>query len=43
MNHWSIASNGEQQNTVMNMTLDAEGKIRTALLAAGSLARQKSR
>jgi hypothetical protein len=43
MNHWSIASNGEQQNAVMNMTQDEEGKIRTVLLATGNLSKQQSR
>jgi hypothetical protein len=41
MNHWSIASNGEQQNTVMNMTQAADGKMRTVLLAAGNLSKQQ--
>jgi hypothetical protein len=43
MNHWSIASNGEQQNTIMNMTQDEAGTIRTTLLAAGNLSKQGSR
>jgi hypothetical protein len=43
MNHWSIASNGEQQNTVMNMTQATSGTMRTALLAAGNLSKQQSR
>jgi len=41
MNHWSIASNGTQQNAVMSMTQDAEGKTRTASLAAGNLSRSQ--
>jgi hypothetical protein len=41
MNHWSIASNGTQQNTVMTMTQDVEGKARTALLAAGNLSKSQ--
>ncbi len=41
MNHWSIASNGTQQNTVMSMTQDVEGKTRTALLAAGNLSKSQ--
>jgi hypothetical protein len=41
MNHWSIASSGTQQNTVMNMTQDAEGKTRTALLAGGTLSKSQ--
>jgi hypothetical protein len=43
MNHWTIASNGEQQNAVMNMTQDEGGKIRTVLLATGNLSKQQSR
>jgi hypothetical protein len=41
MNHWSIASNGTQQNAVMSMTQDVEGRTRTALLAAGNLSRSQ--
>ena len=41
MNHWTIASNGTQQNAMMSMTLDAGGKIRTALLAAGNLSKSQ--
>ena len=40
MNHWSIASNGEQQNAVMNMTQNEEVRIRTVLLAAENLSKQ---
>ncbi len=41
MNHWSIASNGAQQNAVMSMRQDVEGKTRTALLAAGTLSKSQ--
>jgi hypothetical protein len=40
MNHWSIASDGQKQNATMNMTQDAAGKIRTALLAVGTLSKK---
>jgi hypothetical protein len=41
INHWSIASDGEHQSTVMNVTQqDAAGRIRLLLLGAGSLTRQ---
>jgi hypothetical protein len=43
MNHWTIASDGEHQSSVMNMTQDAGGKIRIVLLAAGRLTKQMSR
>jgi hypothetical protein len=42
MNHWTIASDGGHQLSVMNMTQNAGGKIRTALLSAGRLTKQTS-
>lgn len=43
MNHWTTASDGEKQNSVISMTRDAGGKIRTALLAAGRLTKNATR
>ena len=43
MNHWTIASDGTHQSSVMNMTEDTGGKIRIVLLATGRLTKQTSR
>jgi hypothetical protein len=42
MNHWTIASDGQTQRSVMNMTLSTGGKNRTALLSNGRLIKQTS-
>jgi len=43
MNHWTIASDGEHQSSIMNMSQDARGEIRIMLLATGRLTKQTSR
>jgi hypothetical protein len=40
MNHWTIASDGDHQDSVMNMTQDTGGSIHTVLLGAGRLTKQ---
>jgi hypothetical protein len=42
MNHWTIASDGQTQRSVMNMTQNTGGKNRTALLSNGRLTKQTS-
>jgi hypothetical protein len=42
MNHWTIASDGQTQRSVMNMTQNTGGKNRTALLSNGRLIKQTS-